>query len=246
MIIGISSLVKELDKAIEICKKNEIINHIEIGIDNLTECIEVLKYKNEFERNSISIGIHLPLELNTCENIDYIRNSWKDFIHEIELGLKQIEVKYYNMHLGYAITSRFEKNKNIYLNNSINFLKSINLENKYIFIENTYTNSGDICNIGTKVCDFEYILNNVGNIEFCYDTGHNLINKGDFLRLKNKMNLIHLSDNNGKKDLHIGLGRGVLDLNILKNLRSINPKYLVLEIKYEYIEESIKILERFI
>ncbi|WP_270670910.1 TIM barrel protein, partial [Paraclostridium bifermentans] len=145
-----------------------------------------------------------------------------------------------------VIKSRFERNKQKYLDNSIKFLQSINLENKHVFIENTYTNGGDICNIGTTVNEFEYILNNIANIEFCYDTGHNLINEDCFVDILNsKINLIHLSDNDGKKDLHVGIGKGILDLESLKNLMSMKIQYAVLEIKYEDIDESIKVLERF-
>ncbi|MCU9816636.1 hypothetical protein [Paraclostridium sp. AKS73] len=139
MKLGISALVNEIDSAIYICKTNKNINHIEIGIDNLIECKKVLLYKDEFKRNNISVGIHLPMELNTCENIEYIRNSWVNFIYEINLELKELDIKYFNMHLGYVINSRFKKNKKKYLDNSIKFLQSINLKNKHVFIENTYT-----------------------------------------------------------------------------------------------------------
>ncbi|KKY02954.1 endonuclease [Paraclostridium benzoelyticum] len=246
MKLGISALVNEIDSAIYICKTNKNINHIEIGIDNLIECKKVLLYKDEFKRNNISVGIHLPMELNTCENIEYIRNSWVNFIYEINLELKELAIKYFNLHLGYVINSRFKKNKKKYLDNSIKFLQSINLKNKHVFIENTYTNGGDICNIGTTVNEFEYILNNIDNIEFCYDTGHNLINSDCFLdALGSKMNLMHLSDNNGKEDLHVGIGKGILNLEGLKDLMSMKVQYAVLEIKYEDIDESIKVLERF-
>lgn len=246
MKLGISALVHEIDRAIYICKINKRINHIEIGIDNLSECEKVIQYKDELEKNNITIGIHLPMELNTCENIEYIKYSWIAFIYEIHERLKELDVKYFNMHLGYVIKSRFDNNKKRYLDNSINFLKVINLENIDVFIENTYTNGGDICNIGTTSSEFEYILSNVDNIGFCFDTGHNLINTDRYMEtLKNKVNLIHLNDNDGNKDLHIGIGKGILNLESIKELISINVKYLVLEIKYEDVDNSLQVLERF-
>ncbi|WGX76021.1 hypothetical protein QJS64_00630 [Paraclostridium bifermentans] len=57
--------------------------------------------------------------------------------------------------------------------------------------------------------------------------------------------MIHLSDNDGKEDLHVGIGKGILDLESLKNLMSMKIQYAVFEIKYEDIDESIKVLERF-
>lgn len=75
MKVGISALLFNMEEAIEICKSEKSIKHIEIGIDNLEECEKLLRYKKDFEELNLSIGIHLPMELNTCENIIYIRNS---------------------------------------------------------------------------------------------------------------------------------------------------------------------------
>ena len=85
MRLGISALLFNLDKALELCREVDRINHIEVGIDNLDECIKLSKYKGEFDKLNLSLGIHLPMELNSCENIKYIRKSWIDFINKIEI-----------------------------------------------------------------------------------------------------------------------------------------------------------------
>ena len=92
MRLGISALLFNLDKALELCREVDRINHIEVGIDNLDECIKLSKYKGEFDKLNLSLGIHLPMELNSCENIKYIRKSWIDFINKIEdVAKKTIE-----------------------------------------------------------------------------------------------------------------------------------------------------------
>lgn len=248
MRFGISALVHEINKAIEICKINDFINHIEVGIDNLYECKAVLNYIEEFKSNDISIGIHLPMELNTCENIEYIRNSWVKYIEEVKEKLNPLDIKYFNIHLGYVIKTRFDKNKNKYLDNTVDFIEKINVSSK-VFIENTYTKGGDICNIGTTVDEFEYIFNNITrkNTGFCYDTGHNLINSDKYIyNLREKINLVHLSDNNGIVDSHDGIGTGKLDLEEVRDLINLEPEFIVLEVRHENINESIKIVERFI
>ncbi|CEQ19170.1 sugar phosphate isomerase/epimerase family protein [Paraclostridium sordellii] len=248
MRFGISALVHEINKAIEICKINDFINHIEIGIDNLYECKAVLNYIEEFKSNDISIGIHLPMELNTCENIEYIRNSWVKYIEEVKEKLNPLDIKYFNIHLGYVIKTRFDKNKNKYLDNTVDFIEKVNVSSK-VFIENTYTKGGDICNIGTTVDEFEYIFNNITrkNTEFCYDTGHNLINSDKYIyNLREKINLVHLSDNNGINDSHDSIGAGKLDLEEVRELINLKPEFIVLEVRHENINESIKIVERFI
>lgn len=88
----------------------------------------------------MSIGIHLPMELNTCENIIYIRNSWISFINEINKQLSTLNIEYFNMHLGYAMTSRLNNNRNKYLKNTVEFLNDNCLDsNIVICIENTYS-----------------------------------------------------------------------------------------------------------
>lgn len=247
MDIGISALPFQLDDAIDICKTYNNINHIEIGIDNLEDCKIVKSYLEDIKKLNLSIGIHLPMELNTCENINYISNSWVIFIEKINNELSEFNVKYYNMHLGYAITSRYLNKKQNYLDNSVKFLNKLaNKLNCSITIENTYSNGGDISNIGTSVDEFEYIFNNVNkdNIKFCYDSGHNLINKSNYLNNLNSMiEVVHLSDNDGKKDIHIGLGKGKLDLNEVINIINLKVKTVVLEINYLEIKNSLDILE---
>ncbi|WP_243113334.1 hypothetical protein [Romboutsia sp. Marseille-P6047] len=164
MKIGISALLFNINEALDICKNNKDINHIEIGIDNLEECDQLLSYMNEFEKLDISIGIHLPMELNTCENIKYIRHSWIEFINKINEKINILNIKYFNLHLGYAMTSRLRRSRESYLDNCIEFFDNDKLDkNITITIENTYSKYGDFSNIGDNVKDFEYIFNGVKN-----------------------------------------------------------------------------------
>ena len=55
--------------------------------------------------------------------------------------------------------------------------------------------------------------------------------------------VVHLSDNDGKKDIHIGLGKGKLDLNEVINIINLKVKTVVLEINYLEIKNSLDILE---
>ena len=248
MKLGISALLFNLDKALELCREFDKISHIEVGLDNLDECLKLHTYKDEFARLNLSLGIHLPMELNSCENIKYIRNSWMDFINNMEEELKDLNISYFNMHLGYVISERLYKNRTKYLDNSVLFFEELlKSSNKRVSIENTYSKSGDFSNIGYIHEDFEYIFNKIKNenLCFCYDTGHNLINNSDYIsNLSNKLEIIHLSDNNGIDDSHLGIGRGILHENEIKRLLSVNAKYLILEINHNHIKETIDILDR--
>ncbi len=45
MRLGISALLFNLDKALELCREVDRINHIEVGLDNLDECIKYINIK---------------------------------------------------------------------------------------------------------------------------------------------------------------------------------------------------------
>lgn len=246
MKIGISALLFNINEALEICERYKNINHIEIGIDNLEECKKLLNYEQRIKKLNLSIGIHLPMELNTCENIKYIRESWISFINKIQCDLNTLNIEYFNLHLGYVMTNRLRNNRNKYLDNTINFFDNKELNKDIVFsIENTYSNEGDFSNVGNNVHDFEYIFSKSerNNLYFCYDTGHFLINKDDYLnKLREKIKVVHLSDNNGINDIHIGIGKGILGEKHLESIMEINIDYLILEINYIDIEDTLKSL----
>ncbi len=244
--VGISSLIFNINEALEICNKNKEINHIEIGIDNLYDCEELIKYKNDIKKLNLSVGIHLPMELNPCEEIMYIKEKWIEYIDILNEKLKFLNVSYLNMHLGYAMTTRLSKNKEKYLNNIVDFFNKLLLEKNplHITIENTYTKGGDFSNLGSDVEDFKYIFEHNKSISFCFDSGHNLICKSNYSLLKNKTKVIHLNDNYGTEDEHLGILKGNLGEDELKNILSLNPEFVVLEMDFNCIEESLDILKQ--
>ncbi|CAH2212300.1 sugar phosphate isomerase/epimerase family protein [Tepidibacter aestuarii] len=239
----------EIKEKIKLCQKLRL-NHIEVGIDNLEDWNYLYQTKDEFTKNNISIGIHMPMELNTCDPIKKASEFWLDYFYENYKIGKEFNVKYYNLHLGYGLKNKVEKNRIEYLNNTVNFLSKLlnNIEDTDIYIENTYSKNGDLINLGNKVSDFEYLFENVTkySLGFCYDIGHNLINKDDYLsRLSNNIRLIHLSDNDGNEDLHLGLSEnGLLTKKDIKDVLEINNnEYLVFEMNTKYINESIKFIQ---
>lgn len=247
MRIGISALLFNIEEALNLCKKIENIKHIEIGIDNLDECEKLCDYKDRIKELDLSLGIHLPMELNTCENVDYIRNSWIEFVEKLYDNVKEIDIKYINLHLGYVMSNRLKKNRDKYLNISSDFLKVLSDRiDTNISIENVYSDNGDFSNVGNIAYDFEYIFERVKNrrLWFCYDTGHNLINKDNYIKqLSQKIKIIHLSDNDGINDKHIGIGKGILSKEHIKEVVNLDTNYMVLEINYKDIEDSIKNLD---
>ncbi|MEC3793852.1 endonuclease, partial [Clostridioides difficile] len=80
-----------------------------------------------------------------------------------------------------------------------------------------------------------------------YDTGHCLIDEDAYVKnLKDKIRLIHLSDNDGINDTHVGIGRGILSEEGIKEVLTLDAEYLVLEINYEDIEDTISKLNNIV
>ncbi|MEJ8554120.1 sugar phosphate isomerase/epimerase family protein [Tepidibacter sp. Z1-5] len=240
----------EIKEKIKICQKLRF-NHIEVGIDNLEDWNYLYQNKDELIKNDISIGIHMPMELNTCDPIKMANEFWLDYFHENYKKGKILNVRYYNLHLGYGLKNKVKNNRIGYLNNTINFLLKLlnNIDDVGIYIENTYSKNGDLINLGNKASDFEYLFKNVTqyNLGFCYDTGHNLINKDDYLnRLSDNIRLVHLSDNDGSEDLHLGFSEnGLLTKKDIEEILEIkNNKYLVFEMNTKYLNESFDLYKK--
>ncbi|MDR0880616.1 MAG: TIM barrel protein [Clostridioides sp.] len=250
MRIGISSLINGLDSALDICEEYDIIEHIEIGVDNTDDCNALKGYASRIKSLGLSIGIHLPLEFNPCEKIESIRRDWLCFFWSLYDIIEENfeEVGYYNFHLGHVMTSRLKCDRDAYLCYIKEFLFNLRAVST-VTIENTYSKGGDFSNIGNLSRDFEYIFREAhgvkfDNIYFCYDTGHNLIDRGEYLEnLKYKIKTVHLSDNDGVDDLHQGIGKGKLSTKDIFETLNLDPDFLVLEVKEEDLRESIRKIE---
>ena len=48
MAVGIASLLFNIEEALNICESIKQITHLEIGIDNISECSELCKYRDTF------------------------------------------------------------------------------------------------------------------------------------------------------------------------------------------------------
>ena len=246
MKLGISALAKDLKAKIEICK-NMGFNHIEIGIDNLDDWKYIELYYSVLRNNNISMGIHLPMELNTCEYIRYIKREWMNFVIANCNKAREFNVEYYNLHLGYGFKNKVDRDRDGFVNNSIDFFNELMECTKdiNITIENAYSSHGDFEILGNNANDFKLIFSKNEKIGFCYDTGHNLIDKDVYLEeFKDRIRVVHLSDNDGKMDLHLEIfcENGKFKREELDKILEIkNLEFLIFEVKDSCLEDSKKI-----
>jgi sugar phosphate isomerase/epimerase len=235
--LGISILARELETKLNLLKKLETkIDYIEIGVDRLTDWKYIKKHSNKLR--CFEINIHLPLDI---ANFMYNENYFEKIINlNLKLG-RNYNIIYYNMHLGKKIC----EDRRLNLDIIVQKLKKIDkyIVDEYITIENIYQDYL----LGNKRNDFNYIINNLKskNIKFCYDIGHDFITKENFFEdidiLKNTK-VIHLSNNNGEIDQHLGINlleKNIFDEKYLKYLIGLNKDYYLLEVKDEYIKDDL-------
>lgn len=261
MRIGVACLYYEVEKTLDLIEKNkDFIKHLEIGIDKVTQIDEIAPFISKIEELGLSIGVHLAMEINTSEEIEYIRNSWAKFCEDIYKGVEVLKPAYLNLHMGYAIKSRFLNNKKKYLDNTVDFFFELSKIFRklsripVITVENSYSfGCGEMTNTGISTGEFEYIFEKTKDIRknynmpyFCFDTGHCVLSRDDYSRLKKFTKVIHISDCDGKEDNHLEIFCGKLSFEDLNLALNMQPEYAVIEVKFENIEKSICKLKNFL
>lgn len=56
--------------------------------------------------------------------------------------------------------------------------------------------------------------------------------------------IVHLSDNDGINDSHLGIGRGIIQESEIEKLINLDLNYLVLEINYNHIKDTLEKLSK--
>lgn len=245
MRLGISAFAGDIERAVETCLENGL-NHIEVGIDDIGDWEFVKRQNNHVVSAGISLGVHLPMELNPCERVNEVRACWERFVlSNVEIGRK-FNVRYYNMHMGYALERLAGSRREILLENARVFLGGVlrKLDGEMITLENSYTKGGDMVNLGTRVSDFKRVFESfsLGNMGFCFDTGHNLICSDEYVESFSRITkVVHLSGNDGVRDLHLGISseHGIGDKLLADLLKLKEAEYYVLEMDSAHYKSSI-------
>lgn len=74
--------------------------------------------------------------------MEFIRDSWIDFVSIVCNKLKDFNIEYYNLHLGYARSQILKGYLTKYLNNTVDFFNKLSLrddtKNEIFTLEKTY------------------------------------------------------------------------------------------------------------
>lgn len=93
--------------------------------------------------------------------------------------------------------------------------------------------------------DFDYIKENIKNIELCFDVAHAIVFNNFDKWIERDFSYIHISDNNLKEDEHLAIGEGKIDFeNILRRiLEKLKEKRLKIIIEVRSFNSCLKSIE---
>jgi sugar phosphate isomerase/epimerase len=232
------NIVKEIE---EIIKLN--FDFVEIGIEGPGGDPRILMKEKEkilklLKQNNIPTVGHTPwyIELGTeYENVrkELIKECKK--MIDVASKLKIPIINFHSHSRGLFYTSPRHKKK--ILDNFVESLKELVNYGKRKNVQIMMENAGDVSEI-TSIEDMEYIFDKVDGLKVHVDFGHLFIFndmkeiRKFVLDYKNRIEHIHIHDNDGIFDKHLPLGKGDLDYReIVKILKEINyDKTITLEV----------------
>ena len=229
----------DLKKAFDFVAKHDF-NHIELLLDHPLYSLEYLNPKDVLELKSsydIELLLHAPsANTNFIALSSFIRRaSYEELKRTCEFAEK-CEAKVVTFHIGwnpgfinagkfYFDVSLYDKhNEKVLRNEMYKFLKDLDT-NCILALENTV-----LIERGLESA-LNFLLENT-DLALTFDVGHNNIVRNEFfIKNFNRVVNIHLHDNNGKRDEHLALGKGNVNLNEIP-LKSYK-NYLTIETREE-------------
>ncbi len=186
----------------------------EIGLDArvLTTAHEsdFIKVKEKLERAGLCITIHSPfIDLSAGSPDPEIRNVTKRRFEQVLGAASIFRPKAVVCHVGYD-AKRYGFIREVWLENSLKtwrwMASRLREENIQLTLENVYEDGpDDIIILFEELKELE--------VKFCFDTGHHsafgTASMDQWLeRMGDYIGQLHLHDNNGAEDEHLGLGLG--------------------------------------
>lgn len=251
---GISALNFDIIQKLDIFSKYDRIGFIEYGVDSLSD-LKVLEKNLEPYQGSVQMAFHLPLKLNALEDIDELRKSNFNYIKSIiEEGLK-FKPLYFNMHLGYAFSGKYDNSRKKFNDMCADYIRDILSIDKSVklYLENVYTSNKtggcDLFAVGVNEDQFVPLFKDLPSdkVGFCLDLGHHMIQKEpleDPVLYENC--ILHFNLNDEEQDIHLGLRpeAGFDESFFDKLINSRDFKHIVLELPLDELIITVQVLKK--
>lgn len=247
----------DLQDEVVLKKLKEIkVKHLEIQIKDCNK--ESMFFTQDFSqyileimnRYGFTISFHGTLGINYLEKIDRLRETAFDILKDMLILCDKVNATWLTLHIGECGSGR--RNIETRLNRFIEEINNLYLNRKFktiIAVENMPTNDKKIL-VGDNISDISNVIENTKNVRMLFDIGHyevsSKINEKLFI---NDIVGVHIHDNDGKSDLHMMIGEGVIDFNsILSKILSVDKDIpIILEyrkLEIDKVEKSILYLDK--
>ncbi len=210
-----NELLKYNYRTIEICSTTNILPKKEVGREAIKENLK------NFDL-SLHSSNHLFNKNRLVAGAEIANFRYHSFLAK-ELGAKEVI---------FHVSSEFDID--VFKKQEHEFRNIINEYGREYYIEN---NSGGLFSSHEEILWF---CRRFPEIKICLDIGH--IHRAFFrgaikgeektiFEMKNKINYVHLHDNNGLKDEHLACGSGNIEWEkVIPILNEINPKKAIIEV----------------
>ncbi len=239
MKLGIQPDVAQKPKEAFEFASNHGFSHVEILMDHPLYSMENLSHAELLELKEcydVEVLLHAPATSTNFLSIsETMRRASYEELRRVLLYAEKCDAKVVTFHIGWNpgfITARgFVFPKELYSKHNyrviteelFSFLKKIDSE--ILALENTISIDESLKNA------IEFLLEET-DLRLTFDVGHYNCREGHDLFLKwfDRVVNVHLHDNDGSSDMHLALGRGCVNLDVIP--KSYNG-YLTLEVRDE-------------
>ncbi|MFW9882415.1 MAG: sugar phosphate isomerase/epimerase family protein [Candidatus Thorarchaeota archaeon] len=252
MKIGISSpafTLQPFDKTLEIVSKDFTLWEIVADIEQLLPKI-VDDFKQLTPSYDMEYSIHAPFnDLNIASLNPELRKLALRYIKDAIKIADELEIGMLSLHPGHLSPSGLYDKDTVYETNLRSIREIANFARDYsitIALENMPIRNWTLGNSASEILDM------ISDTQFgiCFDVGHAFIQDeiDGFLDVIDKIYHVHIHDNNGRRDEHLILCEGAIDIpSIIEKLKKEYSDMLIIE--SNTLSEGIKskgILEKMI
>ncbi|MDI6896298.1 TIM barrel protein [Methanocella conradii] len=194
---------------------------------------------------SLTLTAHLPYKnINIASVYQYVRES------SIELFIEMIDslsdyVRLVTLHTGYASPSVSGGLEKAIENNVLSLAKICGHAGQYDIVVGVENAMNEKYMVGRNVQEMMQIIKRVnrGNVGLTFDVGHAMLtgNVEDYVNMKEYVVEVHLHDNFGYTDEHLGLGQGKIDWGyVYRHVKDLDCPLVLEQRTIEETMESLK------
>ena len=194
---------------------------------------------------SLTLTAHLPYKnINIASVYQYVRESSVELFMEIIDSLSDY-VRLVTLHTGYASPSVSGGLEKAIENNVLSLSKICGHAGQYDITVGVENAMNEKYMVGRNIQEMMRIIKGVnrGNVGLTFDVGHAMLtgNVEDYMNMREYMVEVHLHDNFGYTDEHLGLGQGKVDWgHVYRHIKDLDCPLVLEQRTIEETMESLK------